>query len=85
MFDKLKKIKQLKELQDSLSQEKTEVKREGVKVVVNGKMEIEQIQLSLELEKTQQEEILRQCLNEAMRKVQMAAAQKMSQMSDFGL
>lgn len=85
MFDKLKKIKQLKELQDSLSQEKTEIEKEGIKVVVNGKMEIEQIQLNSELEKERQEEILRQCLNEAMRKVQMTAVQKMSQTDGFGL
>ncbi len=85
MFDKLKKIKQLKKLQDSLAQEKTEVEREGIKVVVNGKMEVEQIQINSELEKEKQEEILRQCLNEAMKKVQMAAAQKMSQMDGFGL
>ena len=85
MFDKLKQIKKLKELQDSLSQEKAEVEREGIKVVVNGKMEVELIQINSELEKTQQEEILRDCINEAMKKMQMAAAQKMSQMQGFGL
>jgi DNA-binding protein YbaB len=83
MFDKLKQLKQLKDLQDALSSEKVENENRGVKVTINGKMEIEQIQLNPELQKEEQEKALKDCINEAMRKVQMIAAQKMSQMGGF--
>lgn len=84
MFDKIKQLKQFKDLQNSLQKEKTEVEREGIKVVVNGKMEVEEIQLNPELPREEQEKILRDSINEAMKKIQVAAAQKMSQMKGFG-
>lgn len=84
MFDKLKQLKQLKELRDSLSQEKEEVEKRGVRVIVNGKMEIEEIQLNPDLSKNEQEEVLKECINEAVRKVQIIAAKKMSQIPGFG-
>lgn len=83
MFDQLKQLKKLKELQDSLSQEKVEIEKNGVKVVINGKMEVQEIQLNPELSKEEQENVLKDCINEAMKKIQMIAAQKMSQMSGF--
>lgn len=83
MFEKLQQIKKLKELQDSLSQEKVEVEKSGIKVVFNGKMEIEQIELNSELSKEEQEKVLQDCINEAVKKIQMIAAQKMSQMQGF--
>jgi len=85
MFDKLKQLKELKELRDSLSQEKEEVEKEGVKVVINGEMKIEEIRLNPELEKEKQEKILEECINEAIKKIQMVVARKMSQMPGFGL
>lgn len=84
MFDKLKQLQQLKELRDSLSQEKEEVERKGVKVIINGKMEIEEIQLNPDLSKEEQEQILKECINESMKKIQMIVASKMSQMPGFG-
>lgn len=84
MLDKLKQLKQLKELQDALAKERVEIEKSGTKVVVNGKMEIEEIQLNTELSKEDQERVLRDCINEAVKKVQFAAASKMSQMSGFG-
>lgn len=84
MFDKLQQLKQLKDLQDSLGKEKIEIEKNGIKVVINGKMEIEEIQLSSDLAKEEQERVLKESLNEAMKKVQAMMAQKMSQMSGFG-
>jgi len=84
MFDKLKQLKELKELRDSLSQEKEEVEKEGIKVIINGKMEIENIQLNPDLDKEKQEAILKECINEAIRKIQIVLSSKMSQMSGFG-
>jgi len=85
MFNKLRQLKQLKELRDSLSQEKVEVEKKGVKVIVNGKMEIEEIQLNPDLAEEEQEETLRECSNEAIKKVQMIVAKKMSQTPGFGV
>ena len=85
MFDKLKQLKQLKELKDSLSQEKAEVEKKGIKIIVNGKMEIEEIHLNPDLNKEEQEEAIRECINEAMKKIQMVVAKKISQTPGFGI
>ncbi len=85
MFDKLKQLQQLKELRDSVSQEKAEVEKKGIRVVINGKMEIEEIQLNPDLSKEEQELVLKECLNESMKKIQMLLASKMSQMPGFGI
>ncbi len=78
MFEKIKQLREIKKLRDSLSKEKIEVEKNGVKVVLNGKMEVEEIQLNSDLGKKEQEEILCQCFNEAVRKIQMILAKKMS-------
>jgi len=85
MFDKLKQLQQLKELRDSVAQEKEEVERKGIKVIINGKMEIEEVHLNSDLSKEEQEEVLKECINEAMKKIQMLLASKMSQMPGFGV
>ncbi len=85
MFDKIKQLKKIKELQDSLKDEKAVAERNGMKVVANGKFEIEEIKTNSELNQEEMERILMELINEAMRKVQMAAAQKMSQMGGMGL
>jgi DNA-binding protein YbaB len=77
MFDKLNQIKKLKELESALSQTEAEVEKDGVKVVVNGKMEVKSIKLNPDLPIEKQEEILKDCFGQAMRKVQMEAAKKM--------
>jgi DNA-binding protein YbaB len=84
MFDKFKQLKQLKDLQGALQQEKMEIEKEGTKVVINGAMQVEEIQLNRELAKEEQEKILREAINEVMKKMQMTAAQKMSQLKGFG-
>jgi len=84
MFDKLKQLKELKELRDSLSQEREEVEKQGIKVIINGKIEIEDIQLNPDLDKEEQEAILKECINEAIKKIQMVLTSKMSQMPGFG-
>ena len=83
MFDKLKQLKELKDLQDSLSKEKVEFEKNGIEVIVNGKMEIEQIKLNPELTIEDQEKKLQECINDAMKKVQITAAQKMSGLMHF--
>lgn len=79
MFEQLKQLKQMKDLQEKLSKETAESGKEGIRVVVNGKMEIEEIVLNSNLTKEEQEKIVKECANDAMKKVQMSAAQKFFQ------
>ena len=83
MFDKLRQLKQIKDIQDALKKEVVEIEKEGIKVQMNGKMEVEQITLNPALEKGEQEKILKECFNEAIKKIQMAAFQKISQVKDL--
>jgi len=80
MFDKLKQLNDLKKIQGELENEEAEFEKNGVKVVINGKMQIKEISLNEELNKEEQEETIKDCVNEAMKKMQMAAAQKMFKM-----
>ncbi|PIP22786.1 MAG: hypothetical protein COX37_02235 [Candidatus Nealsonbacteria bacterium CG23_combo_of_CG06-09_8_20_14_all_39_17] len=83
MFDQLKNLGKMREIQNILSKERVTVERDGIKVTVNGKMEMEEIILSPDMEKGKQERILKDCINEAVKKIQFSAAQKMSQMGGF--
>ena len=46
VFDQLKKIAELKKLQDSFKQEKMTVEKRGVTVTMNGNFEVEDIKLN---------------------------------------
>jgi len=78
MFDKLKQLKQMKDISSAIQKEKIEMEEEGTRVVINGAFMVEEISLNPELNKEKQETVLKNCLNEAVKKAQMAAAQKFS-------
>lgn len=80
MLDKFKQMRELQNLQKELQKETAEAEKQGVRVVVNGRMEIVEINLNSELETQKQEQILVDVTNEAMKKVQKMAAQKMQGM-----
>jgi len=80
MFDKLKQIKQLKALQDSLKSEMVESENRGVKIVVNGNMQVESVKLNNDLSLGEQEEIVKDCINDAFKQVQTLVAQRMTKM-----
>lgn len=84
MFDKFKQLKQMKELRDSLSKEKEEIEKNGIRAVVNGKMEVEEVHLNPDLDKEEQERLIRECINEGFKKIQNNAAKKMLQTPGFG-
>ncbi|MFQ3675440.1 MAG: YbaB/EbfC family nucleoid-associated protein [Endomicrobiia bacterium] len=84
MFDKIKQAKQLLELQAQLKKEKAESEKNGVKVVINGKLEVEEIFLNPSLEIKKQEELLKDCFNDVIKKMQMKLAQKMAGMPGLG-
>ncbi len=85
MFDKMKQLKQLKGIQDEMKKEKTEIEKNGIKAIFNGKMELEKLSLNPSLSQKEQEETIINLFNEAIRKIQMNMAQKMSQFKDLGL
>lgn len=84
MFDKIKQMNQLRELQKQLKEEKAEVEKDGVKVIANGKMEIEEIFLNSELDNKRQEKAVKNAVNDALRKVQISAAKKMKDVDMSG-
>jgi DNA-binding protein YbaB len=76
MFEKLKQIGKLKEIQKSLEEEKVEIKNNGTRLVINGNLKVIEVSLNPELEKEEQEKVLAECFNEGMDKVKSFMAQK---------
>lgn len=80
MFDKIKELAKMKTLQKSIEKEEFTSEKEGVKVVINGSFVILNISLNSDLDKDKQENILKECLNDAFKKARLAVAQKFSQL-----
>lgn len=77
MFDKLKQLNQIRQLKSELDKQTKTVEKEGVKVTVRGNLQVDEIQLNPNLDISRQATIVKDCVNEAMRQIQMEAAQKM--------
>ena len=77
MFDKLKQINELRKMQSMLKDEVIEYEKNGIKIVLNGKMELIEIKLNPEYEISTQERKLKEAFQGAMQKAQMQIAQKM--------
>jgi len=77
MFDDIKKMQELKRLQDSFKQERETVQKRGISVTVNGTMEVERITLNPALEAREAEVALVQCINEANKNIQKRIAKLM--------
>lgn len=80
MFDQLKQAKELYKLQNELKNEKIEAEEGGVRVVINGKMEIEKVEIKEGLLKEETEKAVKDCFNEVIKKMQMVVARKMQQL-----
>jgi DNA-binding protein YbaB len=84
MFNKLKQFKDLrsqaKVMQSALAQETVTEEKNGVKLVLNGNMEIMELHLSDTLNKTAQEETVKTCFNEALKRAQRLMAKKLQDM-----
>ena len=78
MFDKLKQLKELKEIEGRLKEEKVEVEESGVKIVMNGKMQIEKLSLNPELSFSDQEKAVKKCFEKAVKEIQLKLAKAMS-------
>ncbi len=82
MFDKLKQVNQLRKIKNALKDEFSEVEKDGVRVKVNGQMQIKEVEISPKLTKKRQEDALVECINDALGRVQMKAAQKVSKIQE---
>lgn len=87
MFSKLKQFKDLrsqaKTMQNALAQETVTEEKNGVKLVLNGNMEVISLTLNENLPKNSQEETLKNCFNDAIKRTQRLMAKKMQDMGGF--
>jgi len=81
MLDKLKEIGKLKALQDSMKSVRFEVERQGVRMVINGNLQIEEVELNQDLPVEEQSQIVKDCFNEAVSKAQRGMAEKLAGMN----
>jgi len=79
MFDKIKQLAKMKTLQKSIENEEFVSEKEGVKVTIDGSFMVKSISLNPDIDKDKQENILKECLNDAFKKARVVVAQKFSQ------
>jgi len=84
MFNKLKQFRDLrsqaKTMQNALAEEKVTEERNGVKIILNGNMEILELNINPELSKEEQEKALKTCFNDALKRAQRLMAKKLQDM-----
>lgn len=84
MFNKLKQFRDLrnqaKTLQNALAQESVEYEKGGVKVAMNGNMQITGLTINSEISKDKLEKILTDALNEVIKQAQKTMAKKVQEM-----
>ena len=87
MFNKLKQLKDLrsqaKTMQGALSEEKVELEKNGIKIIMNGNMEVLNLTINTNSSK---EEIAKNCkdiFNDGIKKTQRLMAKKMQEMGGF--
>lgn len=84
MFNKLKQFKDLrnqaKTLQNALAQESVEYEKSGIKITMNGNMEITKLAINTEAQKEKLENILTDVINETIKRAQKLMAKKVQDM-----
>jgi len=88
MFNKLKQFKDLRSqakiLQNALAQESVEYEKNGVKITMDGNMEIIKLVISAEVPKDKLENILTDAINETIKRAQKLMAKKVQEMGGIG-
>ncbi|MDD4358539.1 MAG: YbaB/EbfC family nucleoid-associated protein [Candidatus Pacebacteria bacterium] len=84
MFDKFKQLKQLKDFESSLKKQTVTKEKNGITVTLNLKMDILDIKLNPELQISEQEKKLKDCLNDAMNAAKLEMAKQAQSMGGFG-
>lgn len=77
MFDKLKQLAQAKGLSDEIKKEIVIVEKQGFRVAIRGDFSVEEIIINGDLPKIEQEKLLKEFFNEAVKELQMRLAKKM--------
>jgi DNA-binding protein YbaB len=84
MFNKLKQLKDLRDkaktIQNALAEEKVTGDRHGIKISLNGNMEVSAVVLEKEMTKAELEKNLPDAINDAIKKAQRVMAEKMRSM-----
>jgi len=87
MFNKLKQLKDLrdqaKQMQNALAGEKIVIDKKGVKIEMNGNMEISSISFSEEVSREKLPEIFKENTNDAIKQTQRLMAKKMQELGGF--
>lgn len=87
MFSKLKQLKDLrdqaKKMQSVLGQESVSEEKNGVKITLNGNMEITQVEINDSLSKEALQKAIKDCANSAIKTTQKLMAKKMQEMGGF--
>ena len=87
MFNKLKQFNDLrsqaKTMQDALAVERITEEKGGVKITMNGNMEVLSVTIESGLTKEVIENSVKNCINETIKKAQRVMAKKMQDMGGF--
>jgi DNA-binding protein YbaB len=87
MFNKLKQIKDLrsqaKKMQNVLADESITVDKNGIKLTMNGNLEVTSIEIPDNMSKDSIQTSMKDAINEAVKKTQRIMAQKMKEMGGF--
>jgi len=87
MFNKLKQFKDLrntaKQMQNMMAAETVTVDKSGVKIIMNGNMEITEIKIAGDISTNSLEGIIKNNVNEGLKKTQKLMAEKMQEMGGF--
>lgn len=87
MFNKLKQIKDLRDqaktMQNALAKESVTVERGGVKIEMNGNLEVTSLSIAEGASKESTEKNVKEAMNEAVKKTQKLMAAKLQEMGGF--
>ncbi|PIR41454.1 MAG: hypothetical protein COV31_01100 [Candidatus Yanofskybacteria bacterium CG10_big_fil_rev_8_21_14_0_10_46_23] len=74
MLDKLKQLKQIRDLQKEIGKESIEIQRQGIKVTIGGDMKVLDLSLNPQLSNTDNGRIAQDLINEGLDKIQRKIA-----------
>ncbi len=78
MFDQLKQLNKIRELQNKLKQEKVTSEKEGTSLTINGQFDLLEIKLNPEHSADKQEKLIKDCFTDAKNKIQKNLASSMA-------
>lgn len=87
MFSKLKQFKDLRDqaktMQNALAEEHVTEEKNGVKISLNGNLEVTAVSLNESLSKSSQEDAVKSAINAAIKRAQRIMAKKLQDMGGF--